>query len=71
MKITSEKPGMRAFAETLTTHERLLVQLYYCEELTLAEIAAVLGVDVGHVGAMHRGIIERVQQITRGPRVAK
>jgi DNA-directed RNA polymerase specialized sigma24 family protein len=47
-----------------------VVQLYYAERLTLGEVAAVLELDVGHVGALVRSAIEKAERVLR-PRAAK
>jgi DNA-directed RNA polymerase specialized sigma subunit len=62
-KLRSEPPMItnRELQERLklTDDERLLVMLYYAEELSIAECAAVLGVSNFVASAMHRDIQRR------------
>jgi DNA-directed RNA polymerase specialized sigma24 family protein len=46
----------------LTTKERLIVTLKYCERLTFAEIGAVLELPEKQVAALHRDIVRRVRR---------
>ena len=46
----------------LSREERLLVTLYYCEELTLHEIAIVLDRPFDYVHQLHKRIIGRVKR---------
>lgn len=44
----------------LTNDERLLVTLWYCEELTAHEISMILERSVEEIEAMHERIVRRV-----------
>lgn len=46
----------------LTTKERLIITLKYCERLTFAEIGAVLELPEKQVAALHRDIVRRVRR---------
>ncbi|NLE60271.1 MAG: hypothetical protein GX616_18125 [Planctomycetes bacterium] len=46
----------------LTTKERLIITLKYCERLTFGEIAAVLEMPEKHVSSLHRNIVRRVRR---------
>jgi DNA-directed RNA polymerase specialized sigma24 family protein len=45
----------------LTTKERLLITLRYCENLTMAEIGAVLEMPEARVVELHQNVLERVK----------
>lgn len=47
--------------EEMTEKDRLLVVLYYHEELTLKEIGAILGVSESRVSQMHTEMVKRLQ----------
>lgn len=47
-------------AEPLTRRERLVVEMKYLDELSLAEIAAVLQVEIGQAGAVLRSAVEKI-----------
>ncbi len=47
--------------EEMTDRDRLLVVLYYHEELTLREIGAILGVSESRVSQMHTEMAKRLQ----------
>jgi len=67
----AESPGapveraelMQLVEENLSDRDRLLVVLYYYEELTLREIGAVLGVTEGRVSQMHTELLRRLRCI--------
>lgn len=46
----------------LSTEERLIIMLRYCEALTMTEIAAVLRKPVGDVTHVHDQIVARVKE---------
>lgn len=46
----------------LSTEERLIITLRYCEELTIPEIGAVLNQPAAHVGAVHDRVVARVRK---------
>lgn len=46
----------------LTTKERLIITLKYCERLTFAEIGVVLALPEKQVAALHRDIVRRVRR---------
>lgn len=59
----------------LTTKERLLITLRYCERLTMAEIAIILEMPEARVVELHRNVVQRVRKWVLGdhgnrPRVA-
>jgi len=47
--------------EEMTEKDRLLMVLYYHEELTLREIGAILGVSESRVSQMHTEMVKRLQ----------
>lgn len=47
---------------SLSPTERLLVHLYYREELTLREAADVIGVTADYAGSMLRSVVERTRR---------
>jgi DNA-directed RNA polymerase specialized sigma24 family protein len=55
----------------LTSKERLLITLHYCENLTMAEIGAVLGLPESSVIKMHRNVLERVKTWVLGNKRTK
>jgi RNA polymerase sigma factor for flagellar operon FliA len=55
--------------EEMTDRDRLLVVLYYYEELTLREIGAILGVSESRVSQMHTEMVKRLQyRVESAPR---
>jgi hypothetical protein len=46
----------------LTTKERLLLSLRYCERLTFTEIAVVLEMPESRVAELHRNVVQRVRK---------
>lgn len=63
--------AMRIVEAELADRDRLLVVLYYYEELTLREIGAILGVTEGRVSQMHTELMRRLRRaIERGSRRA-
>lgn len=59
----------------LTREERLVLILYYCEDLTMAEIGAVLDLSESRVSQIHKDLLERLRKryknrLARGQLVA-
>lgn len=46
----------------LSREERLLITLYYCEALTINEIAAVLQKPFENISRLHEGILAQVRR---------
>jgi RNA polymerase sigma factor for flagellar operon FliA len=63
-------PALRVSRDMLTDHltkglareERLVLVLYYYEELTMAEIGAVLNLSESRVSQIHKDILQRLRQ---------
>ena len=63
-------PSQRISRELLTEHitqgltreERLVVILYYFENLTMAEIGSVLNLSESRVSQIHKEILQRLRQ---------
>lgn len=49
-------------AEGLAREERLVVMLYYFEEMTMAEIGSVLDLSESRVSQIHKEILQRLRQ---------
>lgn len=66
----SDDPGIKISREMLTAHltrdlareERLVLVLYYFEEMTMAEIGAVLDLSESRVSQIHKEILTRLRQ---------
>jgi len=66
----SVDPGVKVSRELLTQHitrdlareERLVLILYYFEEMTMAEIGAVLDLSESRVSQIHKEILTRLRQ---------
>jgi RNA polymerase sigma factor for flagellar operon FliA len=57
---------MRLVTKGLNRNERLIIILYYYEELTMKEIGATLDLSESRVSQMHSSIVQRLQsQLTR------
>ncbi len=52
----------------LTTKERLLITLRYCERLTMAEIGIILEMPEPRVVELHRNVVQRVRKWVLGDR---
>ena len=52
---------MRLVTKGLSKSERLIIILYYYEELTMKEIGETLGLSESRVSQMHSELIERLQ----------
>ena len=65
----TEDPGVKVSRELLTKHltqslereERLVVILYYFEEMTMAEIGSVLNLSESRVSQIHKEILQRLR----------
>jgi len=55
------KDLMRMVTKGLNRNERLIIILYYYEELTMKEIGATLELSESRVSQMHSSIIQRLQ----------
>lgn len=53
---------MRLVTKGLNRNERLIIILYYYEELTMKEIGATLELSESRVSQMHSSIVERLKQ---------
>ncbi len=53
---------MRLVTKGLNRNERLIIILYYYEELTMKEIGATLDLSESRVSQMHSSIVNRLQQ---------
>ena len=52
---------MRLVTKGLNRNERLIIILYYYEELTMKEIGATLDLSESRVSQMHSSIVQRLQ----------
>ncbi len=52
---------MRLVTKGLNRNERLIIILYYYEELTMKEIGATLDLSESRVSQMHTSIVQRLQ----------
>lgn len=67
---SSEDPAVKVSRELLTDHlskglareERLVLVLYYFEQMTMAEIGSVLNLSESRVSQIHKEILQRVRQ---------
>jgi RNA polymerase sigma factor for flagellar operon FliA len=57
---------LRMVTRGLTANERRMVQLYYCDELTMREIGAVLGLSESRVSQMHTKVLDRLRESLEG-----
>ena len=53
---------IRTFTKGLSKNERLIVIMYYYEELTMKEIGLALGTSESRVSQMHSAIVERMKK---------
>jgi RNA polymerase sigma factor for flagellar operon FliA len=53
---------MRLVTKGLNRNERLIIILYYYEELTMKEIGATLDLSESRVSQMHSSIVARLQE---------
>jgi RNA polymerase sigma factor FliA len=56
---------MRLVTKGLNRNERLIIILYYYEELTMKEIGATLGLSESRVSQMHSSIVVRLKDQLR------
>ena len=54
---------IRSFTKGLNKTERMIVILYYYEELTMREIGATLELSESRVSQMHSAIVERIKKL--------
>ena len=54
---------VRAFTRGLTKNERLIIILYYFEEMTMKEIGLTLDLSESRVSQMHSAIVERMRKL--------
>ncbi|HBT78113.1 MAG TPA: FliA/WhiG family RNA polymerase sigma factor [Planctomycetaceae bacterium] len=54
---------IRAFTRGLTKTERLIIILYYYEEMTMREIGATLDLSESRVSQMHSAIVDRIKKM--------
>ena len=54
---------IRTFTKGLTKTERMIVIMYYYEELTMREIGAALEISESRVSQMHSAIVERMKKM--------
>ena len=68
----AERQDLRAFiTRTLTRAERLIVLLYYCEDMTMREIGEALDLSESRVSQMHSSIMARLRaRLSQHPDVA-
>ena len=64
-----EKNELQAFLviaiDRLTEQEKLVIALYYYEELTLKEVGAVLGVTESRISQIHSAAMKRLRHFVR------
>jgi RNA polymerase sigma factor for flagellar operon FliA len=53
---------LRLVTRGLNRNERLIIILYYYEELTMKEVGATLDLSESRVSQMHSSIVQRLQQ---------
>jgi RNA polymerase sigma factor FliA len=58
----SKSDLMRLVTKGLNRNERLIIILYYYEELTMKEIGATLDLSESRVSQMHTSIVQRLQE---------
>ena len=56
---------MKLVTKGLSRNERLIIILYYYEELTMKEIGSTLGLSESRVSQMHSGIVNRLKDQLR------
>lgn len=54
---------IRMCTKGLSKNERLIIILYYYEELTMKEIGATLGLSESRVSQIHSSIVERIKKL--------
>ena len=58
---TDHRQGKELLTKGLTRAERLIIVLYYYEEMTMKEIGATLDLSESRVSQMHSSIIARLK----------
>ena len=59
----ARKELVRVCTKGLTKSERLIIILYYFEEMTMKEIGATLDLSESRVSQMHSAIVERIKKL--------
>ena len=59
---------MKVVTKGLNRNERLIIILYYYEELTMKEIGTTLGLSESRVSQMHSSIVGRLKEQLDGRR---
>ena len=59
---------MKVVTKGLNRNERLIIILYYYEELTMKEIGNTLGLSESRVSQMHSSIVNRLKEQLNGRR---
>ncbi|MFC1781381.1 sigma factor-like helix-turn-helix DNA-binding protein [Planctomycetota bacterium] len=65
MDVDDKKQLIRNFLKSLKRAERLIIVLYYFEEMTIPEIAKVLELSTSKVLKMHSSIISQCKAYLR------
>jgi RNA polymerase sigma factor for flagellar operon FliA len=60
-----------AALEVLTEREKTVIQLYYQEELTMREIADILGFVVTRISQIHAGAILKMREVMKESQASK
>ena len=58
--------AIKSILKTLNKKEQLIIQLYYFEELSLKEIAEILGISESRVSQIHKKIIKKLREKLNG-----
>ncbi|MEC9095027.1 MAG: sigma-70 family RNA polymerase sigma factor, partial [Planctomycetota bacterium] len=59
---------LRLVTKGLSRNERLIIILYYYEEMTMKEIGATLDLSESRVSQMHSSLVQRLQKQLRNRR---
>jgi len=59
MEVDAQRQHIKDFLKSLTRAEKLIVVLYYYEEMTIGEIAKKLGLSESRIYEMYSSIIAR------------
>jgi RNA polymerase sigma factor for flagellar operon FliA len=68
---TEEKARLARAVEELAVREQLILSLYYVEELTMKEVAEVVGLAVSRVSQIHSAALVKLKTILEGGSSAK